>query len=220
MGVEIYRLDRETRRTLRIVDTRHEVGLVRRLWKATATDLGSRRGETLEALADEQATRAVETPRAVIVDAPTDFELDGRFVLGRRVLGWHAGRLVTQDLDWDHQRSFGWAVDEPDGEATLQEERDGHLVAVDVARGHELGILEPNTNGLAEHHPSTIAECRFVRRLSTSHYEAGCRLADDREVVVLGESESGELPDASWFRGLTTAKAARFKLVWAGDSTA
>lgn len=148
----------------------------------------------------------------MIVDATVDFELDGRPVLGRRVLAWDVGRLVTQDLDWDHLPTLGWAVDGRDGRAVLHEERAGRLIAVDVVRGRELGILKPGSDRLVEHRSPTIAECRSVRRLSASHFEADCRLEDGREVVVLGESESGELPDVG-FAGRTTSAASRFDLV-------
>ena len=67
-------------------------------------------------------------------------------------------------------------------------------MAVDVRRGRELGIIAPEVVVLAEHRTPVIVECHSVRRLSSSHYEADCRLCDDREVVVLGEGESGKLP--------------------------
>lgn len=48
MGVELYRLDRDARRTLLVGDARHEVGVLRRLWKATATRMCQGREGTLE----------------------------------------------------------------------------------------------------------------------------------------------------------------------------
>ena len=166
----------------------------------------------LEDFADEQATRALLTLRLVMVDSATGFEMDGQTVEACRVLGWDAGRLVVQDLDWDHLPTVGWAVAGRDGEAILHEERDGELVFVDGQRARGLGIVEANGN-LTEHRLPTIVECRSVRRLSGSFFEADCSLDDGREVVVTGESESGELPDPAWFAGQSTGTAERYRLV-------
>lgn len=212
MGIDLYGLERDIRRPLRIGSSVHEVGVVRRLLKATATDLREERGPTLESLADEQATRAVPTPRLVLVESATEFAMDGRTVEACRVLGWDAGRLVVQDLDWDHLPTVGWAVAGREGEAVLHEERDGELIVVDGQRARDLGIVEAN-GSLAEHRFPTIVECRSVRRLSGSFFEAECRVEDGRETVVAGESESGGPSDLSWFTGRSPRAAGLFRLI-------
>ena len=137
--------------------------------------------------------------------------MGGRTVEACRVLGWDAGRLVVQDLDWDHLPTVGWIVVGEHVEAVLHEEGDGQLVAVDDQRARELGIVDAGGD-LVEHRLPTIVECRSVRRLSGSFYEADCRLADGRGVVA-GESESGQLPEKEWFTGRSTQAAKHFRLV-------
>ena len=171
------------------------------------------RGELLDVLADEQAAGAVATPRLVLVDATTEFEVDGCVVGLRRALGWDKGRLLTQDLDWDHLPTMGWTLDDQDGDAVLHESRESQLVPFDRARAREVGILEAGSDGLVAFRTPTIAACTAVLRLSDACFEANCELADGRRVVVLGESESGDLPDATWFVGLTTSKAARYRVL-------
>ena len=212
MGVDLCALERDFRRPLRVGTSVHQVGVARRLWKLSATGLREERGAALEDLADEQATRTVPTPRLVLVESATEFEIDGRTVEACRVLGWNAGRLVVQDLDWDHLPTVGWAVVGEHVEAVLHEKREGQLVAVDDQRARELGIVEAGGD-LVEHRLPTIVECRSVRRLTDSFYEAECRLADGRGVVVAGESESGELPGKEWFAGNSTQTAGRYRLV-------
>ena len=212
MGVDLYALERDFERPLRVGTSVHQVGVARRLWKLTSTGMRENRGTTLEDLADEQATRAVRTPHLVLIESATEFDIDGRTVEAFRVLGWDAGRLLVQDLDWDHLPTIGWAVVGENGEAVLHEERQGQLVALDDQRARDLGILW-RSGDLAEHRLPTIIECRSVRRLSGPFYEADCRLADGRGVVVAGESETGELPAKEWFAGQSTATAGRYRLV-------
>jgi len=127
------------------------------------------------------------------------------------MLGWETGRLMTQDLNWDHMPQLGWAVFSPDGPPVLHEEADGSLVPVSDARAHDLGILGPDGR-LAEQRLPTIAECLSVSEITAGHYCADCILDNGRHAEILGESESGDLPDTSWFAGRTPATAAGYRL--------
>lgn len=210
MGVDIYWLQPGTEREIRIGGGVHTAGVIRRLWKMTETGLLPSRIEAVETLKDAQHARKLLTPRAVVVDNPTLFggqdELEAY-----QVLGWDAGRVKTQDLDWDHLPTLGWAIDSGCGPLVLHEEVSGRLVPMIEARALELGILRPDGQ-LAEHHLPTIIECRSIRDMGEGYYDADCTLDSGQAAHVLGESEGGELPDATWFVGRNTGEAARYSL--------
>jgi hypothetical protein len=79
-------------------------------------------------------------------------------------------------------------------------------------RAQELGVLGSDGR-LSEHALPVIAECRAVSIMGAGYYDAACVFEDGREEHVLGESESGTLPDADWFVGKNTSKAAKYSLV-------
>jgi hypothetical protein len=211
MGVDIYSLQSGVSRQIRIGGTTHSVGVTGRLWKVTETGDRQSRIDNVEALEDAQAARTAETPSVVLVDALYEFG-DHREIHAYRLLGWDSGRVRTQDLDWDHLPTVGWAVDTNDGPLAVHEEVDGRLEPMSEDRAREMGILG-HDGRLAEHALPVIAECRSVRGMGGGYYDAECLLGDGRSAHVLGESESGELPDTGWFVGRTTAAAARYGLV-------
>jgi hypothetical protein len=206
MGIDIYHLVPGARRQILIDGAAHDVGTISRLWKVTETDLMPGREETLDALADMEAVGNVATPPVVMVDGVCEF---GE-ILAYRLLAWDAGRLKTQDYDWDHLPTVAWAAETRDG-LVVHEHVGGHLVAMSGERAKELGIVGPDGR-LAQHRLPVIKECRSVERMVGGSYAARCVFQDGREAEVFGESESGDLPDAAWFAGRSTAAAGRYRL--------
>jgi hypothetical protein len=127
------------------------------------------------------------------------------------VLGWPAGKLKTQDYNWDHLSELGWAVEEPDGPPVLHERVGKTLTPISEARAAELGILGSDGK-LAEQHVPVIAQCLSVESLGEIYYAADCVFQDGRTAQVLGESESGALPEAAWFAGRTVEAAGKYRL--------
>jgi hypothetical protein len=211
MGVDIYSLQPGVRRHVLIGGATYEVGFIGRLWKVTETGLRPDRIDTVEALEDVQAARTAVTPPVMMVDGHYSFG-EQREILAFMLLGWDSGRVRTQDYDWDHLPTLGWAVDTPEGGLVVHEEIEGQLLPMSRERATKLGILTPDGQ-LAEHRLPVIAECLSIESLGATFYAAECRLEDGRTVSVSGESESGELPDATWFAGRDTAAAAHYGLV-------
>jgi len=191
MGVQIYFLSGRARRQVRIGSGVHRVGLLTRGWKVTETGMRGDRIAEVAARGDAQQARRTATPRAVLVEGAVGAGAGGR-TEALRMLGWETGRLMTQDLNWDHMPQLGWAVFSPDGPPVLHEEADGSLVPVSDARAHDLGILGPDGR-LAEQRLPTIAECLSVSEITAGHYCADCILDNGRHAEILGESESGDL---------------------------
>jgi hypothetical protein len=208
MGVDIYGL-MDAERTIRIGGSSHRVGVIGRLWKVTETSLLDSRIETVDALEDAQRTRQIPTPRVVVVDGHAEFGERGD-IRASLVLGWPAGKLKTQDYDWDHLPELGWAVETSGGPPVLYERDGDRLTRMSEARAVEKGILDPDGT-LAEQHVPVIAECRTVASLGETHYTADCVFQDGRTARVLGETESGTLPPAGWFVGRAVDDAANYR---------
>ena len=69
MRVDLYALERDVRRILRVGTSIHQVGLARRLWKLTATDMQEGRGAMLEDLIVKRRTHRLAGRMAAAASA-------------------------------------------------------------------------------------------------------------------------------------------------------
>lgn len=210
MGVVVHRLKMGTTCQIRIGRSTHVIGVIGRLWKLTDTGLRERRADQMDRMYEAERRRRLPTPKAVMVEGPSQLG-PGLSLRAHLVLGWDEGRLKTQDYDWDHLPTLGYAKPGPDGDLVLHELVGDHLAPMTEARAKQLDILDKHGELVRRGQP-TIVDCRSVESMGGTYYSADCEFSDGRSGTVVGESESGDLPAAEWLVGRTPESAGKYRL--------
>lgn len=211
MGVQLYLLDRRPT-TLVVGGSFHEIGTLRRFWKATELD----DDRTAEIDAARSRIRQKPAPVAVMLNDVIETALEiepARTVPAHLVLGWDADRVSVADLDWEHLPILGYAVrDIGTGRYVLHEAgegKDGLLRAVTRDCALDRGLLTVDGQ-LARHGQPRITACHGVTPFIETYAEADCLLADGTSARILTSVTPGHLPDPAWYAGKRPADVATY----------